>query len=294
MTAARSPRRRRATLVAGVIATVGGLILSGCTAAPEPAPAAFEPVSVNVSVVADIDAPEGPVSGGGEIAITGLGLSDVTQVLVGGVPARSITVIDDTRVMAAVPRTPDYQPRTAEIQVLAGDTEVPELSTSTYTYSALTPVDRQLGYALSHWENYNAEFGNYNPVGGDCANFVSQTLLARGWQMNSTWSSANGQGSLAWVFAPALEDWLASDASLGLTKLDDTQRDQLKIGDIAFFDWNFNGNPDHVMIVSDIVQGPNGLEIKVAGHNVNRDFRDIDEAITIDHPGSTVWYYSVP
>lgn len=267
-------------------------MLSGCTTQAEPP--AFEPVSVEVSVVADVDAPEGPVSGGGEIAITGLGLSGVTQVMVGGTPATDVTVVDDKRVTAAVPRTADYQPTTAEITVFAGDKPLPALSKSMYTYSALTPVDKQLGYALTHWEDYNADFGNYNPSGGDCANFVSQTLLARGWEMTSTWSSANAQGTQAWVYAPALEDWLASDDGPGLTRLDDSKRDQLKIGDIAFFDWNFNGNPDHVMIISDIVQGPDGLQIKVAGHNENRDFRDVDDAITIDHPESTVWYYSVP
>lgn len=292
MTAPHPRTSRRTARHAGVLAVVAGLVLSGCTTTPEPP--AFEPVSVDVSLVADVDAPEGPVSGGGEIAVTGVGLSDVTQVMVGGVPATSVTVVDDTRVMAAVPRATDYQPTTADITVMAGDAPVPALGTSSYTYSALTPVDRQLGYALTHWNDYNAEFGDYNPSGGDCANFVSQTLLARGWEMNSTWSSSNAQGTQAWVYAPALEDWLAGDPSLGLTKLDDSQRDQLKLGDIAFFDWNLNGNPDHVMIVSDIVDGENGLEIKVAGHNENRDFRDIDEAITVDHPGSTVWYYSVP
>jgi hypothetical protein len=292
VTAPRSTRLRRTTLLAGVVAVVSGLVLSGCTTTPEPP--AYEAVSVDVSLVADVDAPEGPVSGGGEIAITGLGLSDVSQVMVGGTPATRVTVVDDTRVTASVPRTADYQPMTADITVFAGDIPVPALAKNTYTYSALTPVDKQLGYALTHWKDYNAAYGNYNPSGGDCANFVSQTLLARGWEMNSTWSSSNGQGSRAWVYAPALEDWLASDASLGLTKLDDTQRDKLKLGDIAFFDWNGNGNPDHVMIVSDIVKSEGGLSIKVAGHNENRDFRDIDEAITIDHPGSTVWYYAVP
>ncbi|RUQ87193.1 CHAP domain-containing protein [Labedella gwakjiensis] len=292
VTAPLSIRARRSTLLAGAVAVVAGLVLSGCTTAPEPK--AYQPVSVEASLVADVDAPEGPVSGGGEIAITGIGLSEVTEVLVGDRPATDVTVVDDTRVTAAVPRTADYQPTTADITVFVGDQQVPALGTSTYTYSALTPVDKQLGYALTHWENYNTAYGDYNPSGGDCANFVSQTLLARGWQMNSTWSSSNGQGTRAWVYAPALEDWLQSDTSLGLTKLDDTQRDKLKVGDIAFFDWNFNGNPDHVMIVSDIVQGENGLEIKVAGHNENRDFRDVDDAITIDHPDSTVWYYSVP
>ncbi len=289
-----TPTRRWISVAAGlvVIATWG---LAGSATSPAAATApSFDPVDLSVSVVGDIDAPVGPVSGGGEIAITGLGLEGVTRVLVGDRPATSVTVMDDTRVMASVPRTADFQPTTAEITVFAGDVEIPGLWTNTYTYEALTPVDKQLGYALTHWKSYNPEFGDYNPSGGDCANFVSQTLHARGWEMNATWSNNGGQGTRAWVYAPALEDWLASDSGPNLERLDDSQRDRLKLGDVAFFDWNHNGNPDHVMIISDIVQGENGLEIKVAGHNENRDFRDVDDAITIDHPDSTVWYYSVP
>jgi hypothetical protein len=270
-------------------------VLTGCAGDPAAASVpSFDPVDLSVSVVGDVDAPEGPVSGGGEIAITGLGLEGVTSVLVGGVPATSVSVADDTRVTAAVPRSSDFQPKTVDIQVFAGDEPVPSLWANTYTYATLTPVDKQLQYALTHWKDYNADFGDYNPSGGDCANFVSQTLLARGWKMTDTWSNRNTQGTKTWVYAPSLEDWLASESGPNLTRLDDSQRDQLKLGDIAFFDWNGNGNPDHVMIVSDIVQGENGLAIKVAGHNENRDFRDIDEAITIDHPNSTVWYYQVP
>ncbi|RWZ52862.1 CHAP domain-containing protein [Labedella phragmitis] len=296
MTASAPSVRRRATaLLAGAV-VAATCLLSGCAGDPAAAAAvpSFDPVDMSVSVVGDVDAPEGPVSGGGEIAITGLGLEGVTRVLVGGAPASSLTVVDDTRVTAAVPRSSDFQPKTVEIQVFAGEEQLPSLWQNTYTYATLTPVDKQLGYALTHWQDYNPEFGDYNPSGGDCANFVSQTLLARGWKMNDTWSNRNAQGTKTWVYAPSLEDWLASDSGPNLTRLDDSQRDQLKLGDIAFFDWNGNGNPDHVMIVSDIVQGENGLQIKVAGHNENRDFRDIDEAITIDHPNSTVWYYQVP
>ena len=36
-------------------------------------------------------------------------------------------------------------------------------------------------YAKKHWNNYNlSKYANYNSVGGDCANFVSQCLIAGG------------------------------------------------------------------------------------------------------------------
>jgi hypothetical protein len=288
VTSPRPTRLRRSTaVVAGILVSLS-FALTGCTTpAEEPV---LEPIDAEVSVVAEVEAPAGSISGGGPIVLTGLGLDGVTAVRVGDALATDVTVVDDTRVTAVAPRTPNYQPAAADIVALAGDDVVSSVRPAQYLYTVQTPVDTQLQYALTHWNSYNAAFGDYNPHGGDCANFVSQTLLARGWAMNDAWNNRGGQGSRAWVYAPALEDWLASDPSLGLTRLDDTQRDQLKLGDIAFFDWNGNGNPNHVMIVSDITRGENGLQIKVAGHNEDRDFRDIDEAITIDHPGSVVWY----
>ena len=35
-------------------------------------------------------------------------------------------------------------------------------------------------YAEKYWKNYNKNYYNYNPMGGDCANFVSQCLIAGG------------------------------------------------------------------------------------------------------------------
>lgn len=37
-----------------------------------------------------------------------------------------------------------------------------------YTYAAVTPVDRQLEYPFAHWNNYNlGSFGDFNVWGGD-------------------------------------------------------------------------------------------------------------------------------
>jgi len=55
---------------------------------------------------------------------------------------------------------------------------------------------------------YNGEFTNYNPLGGDCANFASQVLLAGGFKKNGTWNYAGGKGSRAWVNAQGLKDYL--------------------------------------------------------------------------------------
>jgi hypothetical protein len=58
------------------------------------------------------------------------------------------------------------------------------------------------------------------------------------------------------------------------------------------FDWNSNDSLDHVQIVS-AVQNVNGkISIKMVGHNEDSDYRDLDEAITVDHPGGGGHFWS--
>ena len=67
----------------------------------------------------------------------------------------------------------------------------------------------------------------------------------------------------------------------------------IKVGDIVMFDWNDNNSLDHVQIVS-AVENVNGqIKIKMVGHNEDSDYRDLDEAITVDHPGGIGHFWSL-
>jgi hypothetical protein len=59
-------------------------------------------------------------------------------------------------------------------------------------------------------QRYNPQYRNYNPIGGDCTNFISQVLFAGGLPMTRYWAydSKNNQGSGAWVTAPGLVGFL--------------------------------------------------------------------------------------
>ncbi|WIA99651.1 amidase domain-containing protein [Curtobacterium sp. MCBA15_012] len=169
--------------------------------------------------------------------------------------------------------------------------------TSSLTYAALTAVDRQLEYAMAHWEDYNlAEYGTMNPIGGDCANYVSQTLIARGWKQRSDWYNRAGgaQHSATWTYCPAMDPWLtANAATFGLTRRSLDERSKVKVGDIVFYDWNANRSPDHVTIVSEVFTEPDGtVRIKSASHNQDGPYRDLDEMITVQHPGGTAWFHT--
>jgi len=241
------------------------------------------------------------VSGGDTLTLTGSVLDEVDRVTVGGREASDVTVVSATEVTAVSPRTEDYQPDAGEVIAWIGDTPVATDTAPTLQYEVVTGVDRQLSYALKHWqrEDYNlAEWGELNSVGGDCANFVSQTLIQRGWEMTDDWFSydQSANRTASWGYVPAMDAWLEANAEqYGLTKLTSEQRDQVKVGDIVMFDWERNGTNNHVQIVSDVVTNDDGsISVLMVGHNKDTDFRDFDETITVDWPGGSGYFWSIP
>lgn len=281
-----------------VIVAAASLVLSGCVteaSASRPVPSAPSTAAA-VPAVESMSPAEGSLSGGETVTITGSALADVSGVMFGDEAASAVTVVDENTVTAVVPHAETYQPGSVDVTVQIGDEALSGAAALEFSYSAVTPVDSQMQYAFEHWDDYNViAWGDYNPLGGDCANFVSQTLIARGWTQTDTWHNNGGSASSAWSYVPAMDNWLKSDESLGVTRLSDEQRDQVKVGDVAVFDWTGTGRRDHVMIVSDVVPAADGsIDIKLIGHNVDFDYRDLDETLTEEHPGGQVWYYSVP
>ncbi|WIE64437.1 amidase domain-containing protein [Curtobacterium sp. MCLR17_036] len=171
------------------------------------------------------------------------------------------------------------------------------VATTSLAYAALTDVDRQLAYAMRYWADYNlTEYGTMNPIGGDCANYVSQTLIARGWEQRSDWynRAAGAEHSATWTYCPTMDPWLSANAAeFGLTRRSLDERDKVKVGDIVFYDWNDNDSPDHTTIVSEVFTEPDGtIRIKSASHNQDGPYRDLDEMITVQHPGGTAWFHT--
>ena len=300
---------RPSRLVALLALGASALLLAGCTLAPPtadgsapvkavapsetatPAPVAPEPA------VASFAPAELPVSGGTPVSIEGVGLSDVTEVTFNGVAGTALVVESDSRLTVVSPRAADFQPVAADIQVLVGDQPV-HASAAPVAYTVQTPVDRQMSYALAHWDNYNlATYGDMNPIGGDCVNFVSQTLIERGWKMTDEWHNRAGgaEWTSAWIHVPTFDRWLQSNAeTLGITPLSIEQRDQVKVGDIVVFDWNLNDSLDHTQIVSAVEVVDGEQRILMAGHNLDHNFRDLDNTITVEHPDAYVAFWSVP
>lgn len=162
-------------------------------------------------------------------------------------------------------------------------------------------VQRQLAYAAKYWKTYNtAQYGNLNSVGGDCANFVSQSLQARGWTQNSTWynrTATGGSWGAAWGYVPAMENYFAANASrLGLVRLTSSERAKFAVGDVVAFSWSGSDdvamNLDHVQFITKIVEQGGKTKVLMASHNDDYLYRDLDHEITVEHPGAQfhVWH----
>ncbi|WP_024620615.1 amidase domain-containing protein [Metaclostridioides mangenotii] len=56
---------------------------------------------------------------------------------------------------------------------------------------------------------FNDNYRNYNPEGGDCANFASQIMFESGrFEKNATWNYSESAGTKAWVNAQAFKNYL--------------------------------------------------------------------------------------
>ena len=263
----------------------------------EEAQAAANRAQASVPLVSAMTVDSGSLVAGNELTLTGQNLSTVSTVTFNDVHADDVTVVDNTTVVATVPTVVDYQPATVSVEVFAGEQAVAATAALEYSYAPETAVDHQMQYLFTHWNNYNtAQYGDLNPIGGDCANFVSQSLIARGWTMTDDWYNydAGNDWADAWGYVPAFDEWIRSHPEYGATQLGLDQRDQVKIGDLAVFDWDNDGSLDHIQVVSSITVVDGVTKIGMVGHNVDTDYRDLDTTITTDHPGATGWFWSIP
>lgn len=208
--------------------------------------------------------------------------------------AASVAVLAACSGPAAVAEKTAAAPKastSAEIPAPVQETSDGDAAPASATLSA--PVQAQIDYALTYWQDYNeAEYGVLGD--NDCVNFASQSLIARGWQQDDQWFHAGDvyASSDSWRSSTSFRDWLETRPDLA-TPLDDTQRDQVAVGDIVQFDWDQSGDRDHTGIVTRVTHDDGGTQIYFAGHTEDSDYRSVDTAITEDHPDGAVYYWHI-
>lgn len=257
----------------GVLAIL--LLLTANDLVPEQDGAARAVSAAPAPVVDALEPTQGALVGGETMTITGSGLTAVTSVEVDGVAVDLERVVNGAITLEA-PNAVDYTAGSVEVEVFVGDDAV--ASDLEWTYVTTTAVDRQLEYAFRHWDDYNTTyFGNFNEWGGDCMNFVSQSLVARGWVPHSEWfNDAQEDWADPFVHVPSFDEWLSEHPEYGGVRLDYSDRDRAKVGDIVVFDWEGDGSLDHAQVISRMTDG---FDIEMVGHNVDSTYRSIDDAL---------------
>lgn len=113
----------------------------------------------------------------------------------------------------------------------------------------------RVDYANQYWHDYNPSYANFNQNhgGGDCTNFVSQSLRASGWtpqqgwyRGNSAWWSNNVRQSWTWINGDYLLDFTIQQHRGQVTR----NVSDLIPGDILLVDFDHNGSIDHTMLVT--------------------------------------------
>ncbi len=276
------------------------------------------------AVTSELSVAAAPFTGGTQVSVAGEELDQVASVTVGGAPA-TIVAADDGALTFTVPAvgagslgaTADVQftdaagapvdveaptavvaAGTSVVQPLEGELtgalEAPAPTaprTLTLTYTSDPAIDAQVGYVLAYWSSYNSDV--YPVIHGyDCANFASQSLLARGWTMDAGWyvDLSTGAMSPSWASSTALRDYLYTRTDRAV-ELDDSQRDLVKAGDIAQFDWDSSGDRDHTAVVTKVEHAASGTRVWVGGHTKDADYWDVDTALATG--GGSVTYFSI-
>ncbi|MGW1895547.1 amidase domain-containing protein [Streptomyces sp. NPDC002004] len=159
-------------------------------------------------------------------------------------------------------------------------------SATGYDYKAMA------AYAAKYWNHYNPAYPDYNGegAGGDCTNFVSQSLKAGGWKHvpGSTsdfhkWFGTADIQSDSFVGVNEFS-WFAL-SSKRVTSLANVY--QLDVGDVLQMDFNRDGSKDHSMIVT--YRSPQGVPY-VTYHSTNTYNRSV-ASIIASYPTAAYYAY---
>ncbi|MFF9216125.1 amidase domain-containing protein [Streptomyces viridosporus] len=192
-------------------------------------------------------------------------------------PTASASTTAATNTMPSSPRAAITQPAPAAPKNLTG---------GEYDYKAMA------AYAEKHWRDYNPDYPSFDGrgAGGDCTNFVSQSLKAGGWKHvpgyvydytrwfgNADIQSHSFIGVNEW-------SWFGLN-SQRVTSLANVY--QMDVGDVLQVDFDRDGSKDHTMIVT--YRSPQGVPY-LTYHSTNTYRRSV-ASIIASYPNAAYYAY---
>lgn len=149
--------------------------------------------------------------------------------------------------------------------VLGMEVVMPMNQVSASGYNASAAVS----YAKTYWSHYNPNYSNYNDIGGDCANFVSQCLHAGGLEMTDGWYwySRNNR-SASWASCPSMYNYFKG---AGYTIIENPSDGQVLAGNPVLYYSSAKGRWSYAAIC--VGKDSSGTPV-VAAHN--HDYYGVD------------------
>lgn len=148
-----------------------------------------------------------------------------------------------------------------------------DLSLTPEQEKAIDYAHRYSGAAADeeHGLKFNSKYRDYNPEGGDCANFASQIMFESGrFKKNPTWNYSDGDGTKAWVNAQAFKNYILYSGRgtlLAKGSYEDVYKQAYNLRPGDFVGYEKGGRITHVSTVT-------GLDSKgyplVTCHNTDR------------------------
>lgn len=199
-----------------------------------------------------------------------------------------VAVNQVTTPLVAAPSTADDNPpeATRAATTYPAPANAKNFSASGYDYKAMA------AYAKQYWTNYNTAYPNFNGqgAGGDCTNFVSQSLKAGGWKHVPgytydfhKWFGNSEIQSDSFVGVNEFS-WFAL-SSKRVTSLANVY--QADVGDVIQMDFNKDGSKDHTMIVT--YRSPQGVPY-LTYHSTNTYNRSL-ASIIASYPNAAYYAY---
>jgi len=144
------------------------------------------------------------------------------------------------------------------------------------------PYDRQAAIAYAHqWAMArNPKYGDFSDLGGDCSNFISQTLVAGGAVMNEMpdtgwfYHSMNSRAA-GWTAVPYLYKFLVNNRGRGPFG-HEAPLEELEPGDIIQLKFAGMGDYSHSLLVVAEGKPPAPRNIRIAAHSFDSDDRPLN------------------
>lgn len=140
-------------------------------------------------------------------------------------------------------------------------------------------------YAEKWWNKRNPNFYNFDELGGDCTNFVSQCLYFGGISMNTMKNGwfyfSLSHRSPSWTGVDEFFDFATNNNSFSGVRAKQTNINQVEIADVVQLKLIGEEEFHHTLLITDVIKNSDGdvtpKEVLIACHTYDAYMKPLEE-----------------